>query len=48
MAASKPIKLGFHSTAIEALRGADLTGKVAVVTGGCGWGGAGRGSKCLV
>lgn len=33
MAGSKPIKLGFRSTAIEALRGADLTGKVAVVTG---------------
>lgn len=33
MAGSKPVKLGFRSTAIEALRGADLTGKVAVVTG---------------
>lgn len=44
MAGSKPIKLGFRSTAIEALRGADLTGKVAVVTGGCGSGGEGGAS----
>ncbi|PRW56818.1 short-chain dehydrogenase reductase SDR [Chlorella sorokiniana] len=34
MVGSKPIKLGSRSTAIEALRGVDLTGKVAVVTGG--------------
>lgn len=26
-------KLGYRSTAVEALRGSDLSGKVAVVTG---------------
>lgn len=31
---SKPVNLGYHTTAIEALRGIDLTGKTAIVTGG--------------
>ena len=33
MAANAPAKLGYRTTALEALRGADLRGKVAVVTG---------------
>ena len=33
MAGAKPVTPGYRSTALEALRGADLSGKVAVITG---------------